>query len=175
MRCRLLFFGFGSENARTQERRHCRFPTSPSLRRAFYWKTKIAMCAHIDGSSIGPVTAWTHTDWSTTTNTHERILDQHARQKRCRSHGPRPRPVFRSRSRAGFVTYANLMGQSDRSIARKTPHRSLASLGQYVRIQDAWINKYCSRPTNLVSPVLRAGVRFNVTIFVSARCYIALH
>jgi integrase len=40
--------------------------------------------------------------------------------------------------RAGFVTYANLMGQSDRSIARQTRHRSMASLGQYVRISDAW-------------------------------------
>ena len=42
--------------------------------------------------------------------------------------------------RAGFVTYANLMGQSDRAIARQTRHRSLASLGPYVRIQDAWTN-----------------------------------
>jgi integrase len=40
--------------------------------------------------------------------------------------------------RAGFVTYANLMGQTDRSIARQTRHRSMASLGQYVRISDAW-------------------------------------
>ena len=42
--------------------------------------------------------------------------------------------------RAGFVTYANLMGQSDRAIARQTRHRSLASLGPYVRIQDARTN-----------------------------------
>ena len=42
--------------------------------------------------------------------------------------------------RAGFVTYANLMGQSDRAIARQTRHRSLASLGPYVRITDAWTN-----------------------------------
>ena len=42
--------------------------------------------------------------------------------------------------RAGFVTYANLMGQSDRAIARQTRHRSLASLGPYVRIQDTWTN-----------------------------------
>lgn len=42
--------------------------------------------------------------------------------------------------RAGFVTYANLLGQSDRAIARQTRHRSLASLGPYVRIQDAWTN-----------------------------------
>jgi integrase len=42
--------------------------------------------------------------------------------------------------RAGFVTYANLLGQSDRSIARQTRHQSLSSLGQYVRITDAWTN-----------------------------------
>lgn len=42
--------------------------------------------------------------------------------------------------RAGFVTYANLLGQPDRSIARQTRHKSLASLGQYVRISDAWTN-----------------------------------
>ena len=40
--------------------------------------------------------------------------------------------------RAGFVTYANLMGQPDRSIARQTRHRSVASIATYVRIQDAW-------------------------------------
>lgn len=40
--------------------------------------------------------------------------------------------------RAGFVTYANLMGQPDRSIARQTRHRSVASIAPYVRIQDAW-------------------------------------
>ena len=42
--------------------------------------------------------------------------------------------------RAGSATYANLMGQSDRAIARQTRHRSLASLGPYVRNQDAWTN-----------------------------------
>ena len=40
--------------------------------------------------------------------------------------------------RAGFVTFAHLMGQSDRAIAHQTKHASLASLGQYVRISDAW-------------------------------------
>ncbi len=44
------------------------------------------------------------------------------------------------RLRAGFVTYANLMGQSDRSIARQT-HRSLASPGPYVHISDAWTKR----------------------------------
>jgi integrase len=42
--------------------------------------------------------------------------------------------------RAGFVTYASLTGQSDRAIAHQTRHRSLASIGTYVRIQDAWTN-----------------------------------
>jgi integrase len=42
--------------------------------------------------------------------------------------------------RAGFVTYASLSGQSDRAIAHQTRHRSLASIGTYVRVQDAWVN-----------------------------------
>lgn len=36
--------------------------------------------------------------------------------------------------RAGFVTYAHLRGASDRAIADQTRHRSLATLGGYVRI-----------------------------------------
>ncbi len=40
--------------------------------------------------------------------------------------------------RAGFVTYAHLRGASDRAIAHQTRHRSLATLGQYVRIAKAW-------------------------------------
>jgi len=40
--------------------------------------------------------------------------------------------------RAGFVTYAHLRGASDRAIAHQTRHRSLATLGTYVRIQQAW-------------------------------------
>ena len=40
--------------------------------------------------------------------------------------------------RAGFVTYAHLRGASDRAIAHQTRHRSLASLGAYVRIEHAW-------------------------------------
>ena len=40
--------------------------------------------------------------------------------------------------RAGFVTYAHLRGASDRAIAHQTRHRSLATLGTYVRIHDAW-------------------------------------
>jgi hypothetical protein len=40
--------------------------------------------------------------------------------------------------RAGFVTYAHLRGASDRAIAHQTRHRSMATLGQYVRIHEAW-------------------------------------
>ena len=40
--------------------------------------------------------------------------------------------------RAGFVTYAHLRGASDRAIAYQTRHRSLATLGGYVRVQQAW-------------------------------------
>lgn len=40
--------------------------------------------------------------------------------------------------RAGFVTYSHLRGASDRAIAHQTRHRSLATLGAYVRIETAW-------------------------------------
>ena len=40
--------------------------------------------------------------------------------------------------RAGFVTYAHLRGATDRAIAHQTRHRSLASIGGYVRIHEAW-------------------------------------
>jgi site-specific recombinase XerD len=40
--------------------------------------------------------------------------------------------------RAGFVTYAHLRGASDRAIAHQTRHRSLATLGGYVRVAKAW-------------------------------------
>jgi site-specific recombinase XerD len=42
--------------------------------------------------------------------------------------------------RAGFVTYAHLRGASDRAIAHQTRHRSLATLGRYVRISEAWVD-----------------------------------
>lgn len=42
--------------------------------------------------------------------------------------------------RAGFVTYAHLRGASDRAIAHQTRHRSLATLGTYVRVQQAWVD-----------------------------------
>ena len=40
--------------------------------------------------------------------------------------------------RAGFVTYAHLRGATDRAIAHQTRHRSLATLGGYVRVHTAW-------------------------------------
>jgi hypothetical protein len=40
--------------------------------------------------------------------------------------------------RAGFVTFAHLRGASDRAIAHQTRHRSLATLGAYVRVETAW-------------------------------------
>ena len=40
--------------------------------------------------------------------------------------------------RAGFVTWAHLLGQPDRAIGAQTGHRSPASIGTYVRIQEAW-------------------------------------
>lgn len=41
--------------------------------------------------------------------------------------------------RAGF-TYAHLRGASDRAIAHQNRHRSLATLGTYVRVQQAWVD-----------------------------------
>ena len=40
--------------------------------------------------------------------------------------------------RAGFVTYAHLRGATDRAIAHQTRHRSLATIGAYIRIHEAW-------------------------------------
>ena len=48
------------------------------------------------------------------------------------------RPPQASRTWPGFVTYAHLRGASDRAIAHQTRHRSLATLGMYVRIHEAW-------------------------------------
>ncbi len=39
--------------------------------------------------------------------------------------------------RAGF-TYAHLRGATDRAIAHQTRHRSLASVGTYIRVYTAW-------------------------------------
>ncbi len=49
-----------------------------------------------------------------------------------------PTPYSAHSLRAGFVTYAHLRGASDRAIAHQTRHRSLATLGTYVRIHHAW-------------------------------------
>lgn len=42
--------------------------------------------------------------------------------------------------RAGFVTYAHLRGANDHAIAHQTRHRSLATIGHYIRIDNAWNN-----------------------------------
>jgi len=52
--------------------------------------------------------------------------------------GLNPAPHSAHSLRAGFVTYAHLRGASDRAIARQTRHRSLASVGGYVRVSTAW-------------------------------------
>jgi len=49
-----------------------------------------------------------------------------------------PTPYSAHSLRAGFVTYAHLRGASDRAIAHQTRHRSLATLGAYVRVYEAW-------------------------------------
>jgi len=49
-----------------------------------------------------------------------------------------PGPYSAHSLRAGFVTYAHLRGASDRAIAHQTRHRSLATVGTYVRIHEAW-------------------------------------
>jgi hypothetical protein len=49
-----------------------------------------------------------------------------------------PAPYSAHSLRAGFVTYAHLRGASDRAIAHQTRHRSLATLGGYVRVREAW-------------------------------------
>jgi site-specific recombinase XerD len=49
-----------------------------------------------------------------------------------------PGPYSAHSLRAGFVTYAHLRGASDRAIAHQTRHRSLATVGTYVRIHQAW-------------------------------------
>lgn len=40
--------------------------------------------------------------------------------------------------RAGFVTYAHTRGATDHAIAHQTRHRSLTSVGNYIRIDTAW-------------------------------------
>ena len=52
--------------------------------------------------------------------------------------GINPHPYSAHSLRAGFVTHAHLRGASDRAIAHQTRHRSLATIGTYVRIHQAW-------------------------------------
>lgn len=59
-------------------------------------------------------------------------------QKAVARAGIDPAPYSAHSLRAGFVTYAHLRGASDRAIAHQTRHRSLATLGAYVRVQQAW-------------------------------------
>ncbi len=59
-------------------------------------------------------------------------------QKAVARAGIDPTPYSAHSLRAGFVTYAHLRGASDRAIAHQTRHRSLATLGTYVRVQQAW-------------------------------------
>ena len=59
-------------------------------------------------------------------------------QKAVTRAGIDPGPYSAHSLRAGFVTYAHLRGASDRAIAHQTRHRSLATLGTYVRIPHAW-------------------------------------
>ena len=40
--------------------------------------------------------------------------------------------------RAGFVTYAHARGATDHAIAHQTRHRSLTSVGTYIRTDTAW-------------------------------------
>ena len=49
-----------------------------------------------------------------------------------------PAPFSAHSLRAGFVTYAHLRGASDRAIAHQTRHRSLATIGTYVRVHEVW-------------------------------------
>ena len=59
-------------------------------------------------------------------------------QKAVARAGVDPGPYSAHSLRAGFVTYAHLRGASDRAIAHQTRHRSLATIGTYVRVQQAW-------------------------------------
>jgi site-specific recombinase XerD len=59
-------------------------------------------------------------------------------QAAVRRAGLDPAPYSAHSLRAGFVTYAHLRGASDRAIAHQTRHRSLATVGSYVRVHEAW-------------------------------------
>jgi len=59
-------------------------------------------------------------------------------QKAIERAGIDPAPYSAHSLRAGFVTYAHLRGASDRAIAHQTRHRSLAAIGTYIRVNEAW-------------------------------------
>src|SRR5674536_218431 len=61
-----------------------------------------------------------------------------------------PTPYSAHSLRAGFVTYAHLRGASDRAIAHQTRHRSLATLGGYVRIHTAWADNAATQLLSLI-------------------------
>lgn len=65
-------------------------------------------------------------------------VDQPAHPGRCGQRGLAAVGYNAHSLRAGFVTYAHLRGASDRAIAHQSRHRSLATLGAYVRIHEAW-------------------------------------
>jgi hypothetical protein len=46
---------------------------------------------------------------------------------------------------AGFVIHAHLRVTSDRAIAHQTRHRSLATIGTYVRVHEAWEDSAATR------------------------------
>lgn len=52
--------------------------------------------------------------------------------------GIHPGPYSAHSLRAGFVTDAHRHGASDRAIPHQTCHHSLATIGTYVRVQQAW-------------------------------------
>lgn len=70
------------------------------------------------------------------------VLRKVTKANRPTAHGLHPESVNvlvqNAIARAGFVTYAHLRGASDRAIAHQARHRSLASVGTYVRIRRAW-------------------------------------
>jgi integrase len=60
--------------------------------------------------------------------------------------------------RAGFVTYAHLRGASDWAIAHQTRHCSLATVGTYVRIDEAWADNAATQLAVYTAPGLAQGI-----------------
>ncbi|MFP5070230.1 hypothetical protein ACLFMI_11260 [Pseudonocardia nantongensis] len=61
--------------------------------------------------------------------------------------------------RAAFVTWAHLRGAFDREIAAQTQHRSLASAGGYVRVENA---RASNAATNMGHLMTRARMAFTL-------------